>query len=203
MKRTAVTSMAIVVTVFALIAPASASATHVHPIRAAMPSASSQFWCDSGTPAPLCLRDPSDGGAGTKVKMAFAAAAGSELWTRHEDPQACGGFGVVEPGCDGLPSSITNRYAADSVVYLEQNASGKCIKFSSDTSWEGAMGTCGDTNTLLIQSKSCPGGLCFYPAIAASARGQTVLWMCGNESGQPPFVAVNCGNFPDRWAPFN
>lgn len=186
MRKTTVMVLASVAAVFAFMAPVNASTRHILP---AVPGIGTTYYhvCDS--PDNLCLRDPSDGHAGTIVKLTNPPGDRSELWGFFQDTSIC--HGKIEPKC-GFPSFLVNRYRGKDIVFFKQEVSGNCIKFSNDTNWNGVMGTCFDNNTLLIYA-SCNSGYCYFPSIEASEYFNTTEWMCGDSgAGFPPFAGTGC-----------
>jgi hypothetical protein len=206
MSRFALLIMTMLTTALAFAIPASASAANVHRVNQAghghstgTRTSTGNFICNptSGSNPSLCLRDPSDGGAGTPVKMSVPNFVLSDEWVPVQDKSACNGTGTVESGC-GLPAFLVDRYGGDSIKYIQQVSSHDCIKFSSATGWFGEMGTCGDNVTLLIKA-TCSNSFCFYPAIAASEAFNSIQWMCGASSGQQPFTSGSCPAGTSTW----
>ena len=149
-------------------------------------------FCDNGS-AGLCLRDPSDGGPGTLVKMSSSNGNASMSWATFLD-SACGGIvggpNGSEPNC---PSEmLVDRYFGDQIVQIWNDGSNYCIGADADTNWVGEMKTCGFLNGEFIMSNSCAlNGKCYTVSVDYSDYYGTIGWLCGsNTTDANPYVGA-------------
>jgi hypothetical protein len=178
--------------VLGLLGPAAASAAHAapHPVRPGILFPGYEEFCDEQGP---CLKDPSDGGVGTQVIMADPGGDKSEDWI-FVSSSLCGG--TVKSGC-GLPDFLVDRYGpnngnpGDAIAYLKQEVSGKCLKLSLDSGWDGQMGTCDDVSTDFILSPTS-GSFYYVPSVNASEYFNTVYWLCGAFENDQPSASNTC-----------
>ena len=159
-------------------------------------------FCNGGS-AHLCLRDPSDGGAGTDVRMTQFTSTpdNARLW--YKTPAfVCNGEDVVNNGCPN--GQLDKHYDGDLIFTLQNVGSLYCIGANPATHFIVEMKTCGDKDTLFIQSKSCPNGYCFIISVDDSVVDGTIGWLCGeNTVDLRPTVNSNCGTTGlPTWASF-
>ena len=101
-------------------------------------------WC--GTQIALCLRDPSDGGAGTTVVASGQSASGSEDWRIILDTGRCTNA-VVTSTCPG--GWVSSHFAGSPIVVIKNVGQGTlCIRTAADTQYVAKMGTCDSGNDI-------------------------------------------------------
>lgn len=170
------------------------------PLSAGASTASTRHICQVPNPNTAnCLRDPSNGGSGTPIKMTSWSNTTTQHWHIRPDPQFCNGHGTIQNGC-GLPSFIVSRYQGRPVVVFEEDAAAHCLKIPNMTSGTGLaeMGTCYDANTLLILG-TCTNNLCYYVSISQSEAVGQILWICAGNLGAQPYAGAGSNCDASHW----
>jgi hypothetical protein len=147
--------------------------------------------CDANYNHLKCMRDPSDGGRNTQMRVSVKSGAKAEQFGFVQDFGYCGGY--VSNGC-GFPKFFFNRYHGHKIVEFPQRVSGECMKYSKGSSWKGVMGDCGSFNTLGVLGSCDPTtGYCFFPWISASESAGSIQWMCSTGQAESrPYTAAKC-----------
>jgi len=102
-------------------------------------------WCNP-TGFQLCLRDPSDGGAGTTVVASFHSDSNAEDWKLISDTGRCAG-GTVTSSCPG--GWVSSNFRGFPILVLKNVGQGTlCIRTAATTNFVAKMGTCDSGNEI-------------------------------------------------------
>jgi hypothetical protein len=156
------------------------------------------YFCDDGT-YKLCVRDPSDGGAGTRVRMSDYSGDNAMNWVTDIDTKMCGGF--VTSDC---PSQLLgSRYDGDVIEVIKNEGSGYCLGANASNSFYVMMRTCGDADTVFIASLPPNGcNYCYTVSVDYSDAEGTIGWLCGSDSNDAePYVGSCSPADLSEWTP--
>ena len=139
-------------------------------------------WC--GEQTQLCLRDPSDGGAGTTVLASRKSESDAEDWKLVRDTGRCPDA-KVSSSCPG--GWISSHYVNATIFVLKNVGQGSlCIRTSAATQYVAKMGACDTGNELssaflAFTVEGVPGAWVFESVDASNALGQ-FEWLTGGNS---------------------
>ena len=136
-------------------------------------------WCN--VQSGLCLRDPSDGGAGTVVESSTRGSSEAEDWKLILDTGRCPN-GTVTSSCPG--GWVSSHFNGFPLVVIKNVGQGSlCIRTAAGTQFVGVMGTCDsgqEISSAFVWAQFGSGGPFGFDSVDASNSFNTQEWLTGS-----------------------